>query len=237
LKAISEREFVMFLENCSQYFTYIADIVRYRKASALVKILGMFEVEWKDSRGEFMEPQFIVAMPNLMYCKKFTHVFDLKGSSRGRFVSTENSSNVLQDGNFAKYNRGMPLTLTVRSINLLQNSLNNDTAFLSNLGVMDYSLLVGIDEKTHQISVGIIDYFRRYTIDKQFESHMKSVVTLFGQPAPTVIPPDMYRQRILNAMSFNFMASPSRTYPIEKPHSVDSVGNISQEENSVSRLD
>ena len=37
----------------------------------------------------------------------------------------------------------------------------NDTLFLSIVNVVDYSILVGFDEDSHEIVVGIIDYLRQ----------------------------------------------------------------------------
>lgn len=39
---------------------------------------------------------------------------------------------------------------------MLRESLHNDTLFLSRLDVMDYSLLVGIDEEKQELVVGIV---------------------------------------------------------------------------------
>ena len=36
-----------------------------------------------------------------------------------------------------------------------------DTSFLSGLGVMDYSLLVGVDKARGELVVGVIDYIRQ----------------------------------------------------------------------------
>ena len=41
------------------------------------------------------------------------------------------------------------------------------------LKVMDYSLLVGKNEITHDLVVGIIDYLRPFSIDKMIESQVK----------------------------------------------------------------
>jgi hypothetical protein len=41
----------------------------------------------------------------------------------------------------------------------LSDSLYNDTQFLLSLDVMDYSLLVGFDEDTNEIIVGIVGTF------------------------------------------------------------------------------
>jgi hypothetical protein len=35
--------------------------------------------------------------------------------------------------------------------------------FLSNLNVMDYSLVVGVDSDKHELVVGIVDYIRTFT--------------------------------------------------------------------------
>lgn len=43
----------------------------------------------------------------------------------------------------------------------LEEALWADTAFLSALGVMDYSLLMGVDRATGQLVVGIIDFVRQ----------------------------------------------------------------------------
>lgn len=43
----------------------------------------------------------------------------------------------------------------------LERCLWSDTAFLSQLGVMDYSLLVGVDKATNTLVVGIIDFIRQ----------------------------------------------------------------------------
>lgn len=40
-------------------------------------------------------------------------------------------------------------------------AVQNDTSFLSIVNVVDYSILVGFDEDSHEIVVGIIDYLRQ----------------------------------------------------------------------------
>ena len=43
----------------------------------------------------------------------------------------------------------------------LEAVLWRDTAFLAGLGVMDYSLLVGLDSHSHRLVIGIIDFIRQ----------------------------------------------------------------------------
>lgn len=87
----------------------------------------------------------------------------------------------------------------------------NDTLFLSIINIVDYSILVGIDEDTHEIVVGIIDYMRQYDIIKRMERMGKSVGTMIaGQAEPTVIQPPQYRKRFQVAMDRYFMTVPDK---------------------------
>lgn len=49
-----------------------------------------------------------------------------------------------------------PLFIRAHSKDILRSSLHNDTLFLSGRNVMDYSLLVGIDEEREELIVGIV---------------------------------------------------------------------------------
>jgi hypothetical protein len=51
---------------------------------------------------------------------------------------------------------GYPLPLCESAKNLLRMSVFNDTLFLSNLEIIDYSLIVGLDKQTQKLIVGII---------------------------------------------------------------------------------
>lgn len=53
-----------------------------------------------------------------------------------------------------------PLFVREQSKRLLRMSLFNDTLFLERLNVMDYSLVVGVDETSNELVVGIVgEYF------------------------------------------------------------------------------
>lgn len=71
---------------------------------------------------------------------------------------------------------------------------------------MDYSLLVGVDGSF--LIVGIIDYIRKFTLDKKIESYLKQVVD--SQRLPTVVNPSVYKNRFMDAMSRYFLAIPDR---------------------------
>ena len=62
--------------------------------------------------------------------------------------------------------------------------------FLAKMNVMDYSLLIGVDAESQEITIGIVDFLRSYTLDK----HIESWVKLLGGAGekPTVISPIEY---------------------------------------------
>ena len=89
-------------------------------------------------------------------------------------------------------------------------SILNDTLFLSIINVLDYSILVGIDEEKMELVVGIIDFMRQYDILKQMERVGKSLPMVVGSEAPTIIQPPLYKARFTNAMERYFMTVPSK---------------------------
>jgi len=55
-----------------------------------------------------------------------------------------------------------PLFIREYSKNLLFSSVWKDTSFLSQLNVMDYSLVVGVDNETHELITGIVGKYFFY---------------------------------------------------------------------------
>lgn len=105
-----------------------------------------------------------------------------------------------------------PFCVTERSKSNLAHTIRNDTAFLASVDVMDYSLLVGIDAVTREFVVGIIDYMRQYTWDKQFEHLVKSSGIMGGGGKdPTIISPKQYAARFREAMMSYFLLMPDKS--------------------------
>ncbi|PVU96251.1 hypothetical protein BB561_001296 [Smittium simulii] len=136
------------------------------------------------------------------------HAFDLKGSVRNRLVNEENESNVLQDENLINWIQESPIFVRVCAKKYLHDAIWNDTLFLSKMNVMDYSLLVGIDEENDELVVGILDYIRTFTWDKKLESWVKeSVFRSQNGKEPTIISPRQYKNRFREAMENYFWMS------------------------------
>ena len=90
------------------------------------------------------------------------------------------------------------------------NAISQDTLFLSIINVIDYSILVGIDEERMELVVGIIDFMRQYDILKQMERVGKSLPMVVGSEAPTIIQPPLYKARFTTAMERYFMTVPNK---------------------------
>ncbi|KAG1321314.1 hypothetical protein G6F62_010889 [Rhizopus arrhizus] len=90
-----------------------------------------------------------VVMGNVLPSNKDVHeTYDLKGSTYGRITSNEeimkNPHAVLKDLNWVNKKKKLELGTQKRSIFL--NQLYKDVQLLSRLGIMDYSLLIGIHD-------------------------------------------------------------------------------------------
>lgn len=142
-------------------------------------------------------------MENLFCDRDIDNKFDLKGSERNRLVDTNNQNGeiVLLDENLIQMSWSKPLYILGHSRSVLQQAINRDSSFLERNGVMDYSLLVGLNKNENLLVLGIIDYIRTYTIDKRLESIVKQSGLLGNtRKLPTIISPKLYKQRFVEAM-------------------------------------
>lgn len=105
-------------------------------------------------------------------------------------------------------------------------AISNDSHFLSANHVMDYSLLVGVNDEKEELTLGIVDYMRTYTLDKKFESWVGAllnasctklyvllqvkIVAVPGGHLPTVISPELYCTRFSEAIETYFAVAPDQ---------------------------
>ncbi|KAG6736171.1 hypothetical protein POTOM_061102 [Populus tomentosa] len=148
------------------------------------------KVTSKNLKGGKETKMDVLVMENLLYRRKVTRLYDLKGSSRSRYNPDSSGSNkVLLDQNLIEAMPTSPIFVGNKSKRLLERAVWNDTSFLASIDVMDYSLLVGVDEEKHELALGIIDFMRQYTWDKHLETWVKASGILGGSKneSPTVI--------------------------------------------------
>jgi len=220
LKNISELEFNMLLDSANNYFKYLSKYFFEKKPNLFAKTLGAFQIKVKVPK-EKEKNYYLIYMENIYYNilsrnnfdnfntpESNLRVYDLKGSKINRYIRPKDKKKgkTLLDTNFLEDMGGEPLFLDFDNYKILRKALINDCFFLKREGIIDYSLLIifeigDIKEKNEnkfqikKIRMGIIDYLRKYTWDKQIESYGKKIIHGFSKP--TIINPEKYCERFI----------------------------------------
>ncbi|KAI8619289.1 hypothetical protein BC830DRAFT_1104814 [Chytriomyces sp. MP71] len=208
LKQLSKIEMEALIKFAPFYFTYMSEAFFHQLPTVLAKIFGFYRIGIKNSAtGKKDFKMDVLVMENLFYERTVSRIFDLKGSMRNRHVqSTGKQSQVLLDENLLEFLSESPLFIREYSKRMLRASVWNDTLFLSKMDVMDYSLLVGIDDERKELVVGIVDYMRTFTWDKKLESWVKETGLLGGGTVqPTILSPRQYKNRFRESMENYFL--------------------------------
>lgn len=167
IKQISKVELEHFLLFAPYYFAFL----KAKYPTLLTKIYGLYKIEKRT---------FLV-MQNILQNEDY--VFDLKGLNERKSQDSE----VLFEMDFLNFQK---IHLFEESSVFVRTAIHNDTNLLSNLKIVDYSLLLGINTKKKTITLGIVDYIRSYTWDKKLENFVKEL-----QKTPTIISPKEYKHR------------------------------------------
>lgn len=136
---------------------YVDHIRKTKNKSLLARIYGIFTV-----KTDYFDPLDIIVMQNtsvLRNSKSEKLIFDLKGSTVGRktnfspsdekfWLKTLNYKKVLKDLNYLEMNQdldGCLMNLTGNQYDQLEWLLKLDSIFLKNHDLMDYSVLLVIE--------------------------------------------------------------------------------------------
>ncbi|CAL9778932.1 unnamed protein product [Musa acuminata subsp. burmannicoides] len=213
IKQVTKTELESFIKFAPEYFKYLLESKSTSSPTCLAKILGIYQVAVKNLKGGKESRMDVLVMENLLFGRSVKWLYDLKGSSRSRYNADISGNNkVLLDQNLIEAMRTSPIFVGNKAKRHLERAVWNDAAFLASIDVMDYSLLVGVDENKQELVVGIIDFMRQYTWDKHLETWVKAS-GIFGGPKdapPTVISPDQYKKRFRKAMSAYFLVVPDQ---------------------------
>lgn len=180
-KVISKIELEMFINFAPYYFEYMANAFYKDLPTVLCKILGVYTLDHV-VHGKKKKTQHVVVMEDIFYRRNITKKFDLKGSSRTRYTNVSGSKlelfddailrrrmmasegkdpgvypnvpQVLLDDNLMELTDGKPFPLKHRAKIFFDKAVGNDTEFLSMVNVVDYSILVGLDENKHEMVIG-----------------------------------------------------------------------------------
>ncbi|KIY69350.1 hypothetical protein CYLTODRAFT_420748 [Cylindrobasidium torrendii FP15055 ss-10] len=198
------------------YFDYMSSAVAADRPTLLAKVFGVYKITFRKTTPEAghkakSTQMNLIVMENLFYDRRFSKIYDLKGSTRNRHVqSTGRENEVLLDENLVETQYKSPFYLREHSKRILRGALYNDSKFLADINVMDYSLVCGVDSQNNELVIGIVDYIRTYTWDKKLESWVKESAWGAGRGEPTIVTPKQYRQRFIGAMERYFPLVPDR---------------------------
>ncbi|KAL9041553.1 MAG: hypothetical protein Q9180_001205 [Flavoplaca navasiana] len=207
LKSLPPGETQTFLRFAPAYFRLMSECLFHDLPSVIAKMLGFYQIVIKNPLTGVDFNWYLIVMENLFYDRSPTRIFDLKGSMRNRRIqSTGEQNEVLLDENMVEFIYESPLFSREHSKKLLRASVWNDTLFLSRQNVMDYSLMIAIDENRKELVVGIIDCIRTYTWDKKLEFWFKD---RGGRTRPTVTSPRDYKNRFREAMGRYVLQAPN----------------------------
>ncbi|KAK9307472.1 hypothetical protein QLX08_002112 [Tetragonisca angustula] len=217
IKEMSRLEMQIFLDFAPNYFSYMEKCQQTKQPTLLGKIVGVYRVSFKNNTTNAALRTSVLVMENLFYKRTITDKFDLKGSVRNRLVNPDDTCQegelVLLDENLLNMSCDSPLYIRSHSKAVLNRAIEQDTKFLADNSVMDYSLLVGLEPNSDELVLGIIDYIRTFTWDKKLETMVKKSGILGGQgKLPTIISPEEYRARFIAAMHRYFLPVPDRWY-------------------------
>ncbi|KAL3068009.1 hypothetical protein niasHT_037999 [Heterodera trifolii] len=213
LKTLNRFELDAFKQSALKYIDYISMALMEGKLTALCKIFGAFSVNCTNKQtGQSVKSDLIV-MEFLFYRKDIKQIWDLKGSLRNRLASTKSDNNgassVLLDENYIQNMWRNQIYITTHSKTALSQAIINDSHFLADQGIMDYSLLAGICRgEEDEVIVGIVDYMRTFTFDKKVESAIKNAIPLTN--SSTVISPEQYCRRFYEAIDGYFAVAPDQ---------------------------
>ncbi|KAL8753598.1 MAG: hypothetical protein Q9184_005373, partial [Pyrenodesmia sp. 2 TL-2023] len=198
LKSLPSNETQTFLKFAPAYFQLMSECLFHDLPSVIAKMVGFYQIIIKNPLTGVDFNWYLIVMENLFYDRSLTRIFDLKGSMRNRRIqSTGEQNEVLLDENMVDFIYESPLFAREHSKKVLRASVWNDTLFLARQNVMDYSLMIAIDEDRRELVVGIIDVIRTYTWDKKLEFWIKEKG---GKGRPTVTSPRDYKNRFREAM-------------------------------------
>ncbi|KAH9814052.1 hypothetical protein DFH28DRAFT_895303 [Melampsora americana] len=219
----SEREGL--LSFAPNYFKYLSNQTLI-KPSLICKIFGFFTIKIKERTHQNGKNESnlikldLLLMENLFYGQTITRKFDLKGitSRVAKVKKDEKDGGTGWDADWIEGSLRTLLLIHPHSKHVISNAIENDTKFLSESNVMDYSLLVGVDDLRKELVVGMIDVIGTFNLAKMLESRGKMVLKSSDKKGEvTILPPIEYADRFKKAMETYFVAVPEKwSRPLEK---------------------
>lgn len=213
-KTISFGEKEFLVRNVRAYHKYISK----RFDTAIVPIYGLYRISFQRTRRAY----FIVMQNALPTEFPLSKKFDVKGSLVGRSSGDPVKAPVLKDIEFVT---SCSISLSTHKHEAFISVIESDARFLSSIGSMDYSLILGVykpdsdlnsssggirdfhggiiaKEQNGQVVLfyGIIDFLQEFTPIKELEHEIKSMI--FKPMTVSCIPPDEYATRFISFIRY-----------------------------------
>ena len=202
-KTITKQEKYLLLEILQKYQERMIN----HRESKIIRILGLYKIR--------STKQSFILMENILKHEEKPLAFDLKGSICGRYVAvTENVHEImLKDQNIIQMNKKVKLDASKREEVL--KALEDDSKFLQDLDIIDYSLIIGFYSRKMLVkdsyglqgneecsySLGIIDFLQQYTVSRKLEVIYKHIIC---KKNFSMCPPDKYAERFMEFISSIF---------------------------------
>ncbi|XP_074270552.1 putative 1-phosphatidylinositol-3-phosphate 5-kinase FAB1D [Silene latifolia] len=199
IKEIEKSEVDLFVKFSSDYFRHMRG-----SETCLAKILGIYQLTFTQHGTNNREKNCsVMVIENLFFDRNIHRMYDLKGTLNSA-RELGGSSDVFLDIKFVADMDSSPIYLEQSAKTLLNQVILRDTQFLEANNIMDYSLLLGVDENQKQLVCGIIDYLQQYSFNKQLETLFKSSIK---SVSPTIVPPENYAGRFREFINTTFRTS------------------------------
>lgn len=242
LKEVTKGEMKHFLSFVTDYIEYCKRPYIDKYASALVKVVGVYKISYKDILTNKGSVHYILVMENLFYECNITFIYDLKGSMRNRKVDIDIRT-IQEDGN-ADISDDPPVSN--QSANMVRNRSNEQvsTVLLDEnlrqmcttvpLYVYEHSkklLMAAIDrDSTFLCEKSVMDYSLLVGFDDEHSEFVVGIidyVRLFNWEKviefrvkkigntvdPTIVNPATYQRRFLDAINEYFLVVPDKWHP------------------------
>lgn len=220
------------LEWAPAYFKHVES----NKPTLLCKILGFYSIKItppSESKSGAPIRMDLLVMENLFHSHSISTVFDLKVgcchacevtlmSFQGIEGRKCKAGGTLGDADWEKADNINLHLIHSHSKHIIEEALKNDTQFLMDQNIMDYSFLIGVDLRRKELVVGIIDAIGAFTIAKYIESAGKHSKQAIFNPTQstryskvTILPPIEYQKRFLQAIDKYFLPCPDKWTAID----------------------
>lgn len=195
LKEISKGELNHFITFACDYIAYCERALLEKNPSAFVKIIGVYQISYKNSCTSKASVHHIIVMENLFYECNISFIYDLKGSMRNRKVEINVPANGATDSDVCNSENLLAHEETLRHIHdeakLYQSNHAQTTTVLMDENLRQISTVYPLYVHEHSKKLlmeaiyrdseflrvhGVMDYSLLVGFDEQFAEYSVGII-------------------------------------------------------------